>query len=203
MHVGEWLDMSAVCVSEPVPSLKGKVCLPGDKSISHRALILGAMARGTTEIRHCLMSADTLATQRVLTQLGVGVAVHQDTVLVSSRGWQVWCASESPLDFENSATGMRLMMGALAGQPFDSTLCGDVTLHRRPMRRVADPLVKMGAAIELSEAGTAPIRVRGGEWLVRHDAPLVFVKCTGEIGLAVGRSSSVWADVCETAVLGP
>lgn len=141
--------------------LQGALAMPGDKSISHRALMLAAIADGDSCIRGFLEGEDTRATARILAQLGVAI----DTPAAGERivhgvGLHGLRASTQPLDCGNSGTGMRLLAGLLAGQHFASTLIGDSSLMLRPMRRVIEPLVRMGAHID-SEHGLPPLRIDG------------------------------------------
>ena len=150
---------------EPGARIGGEIAVPGDKSISHRALLLGAVAEGTTTVRGFLESDDCRATRTALEALGARVAVAADgTLTIEGRGLEGLRAAHSPLDLGNSGTAIRLMMGLLAGQPFDSVLTGDASLRRRPMERVAEPLRAMGASIETTQ-GRAPVRIRGGRAL--------------------------------------
>lgn len=152
--------MSQLTVS-PGAALRGCVTVPGDKSISHRALLLGALAEGSSHITGFLPSGDCRATLNCLRALGVRIQTHNATTLtVHGRGPGGLEASTAPLDCVRSGTTMRLLTGVLAGQPFTSTLSGDEQLLRRPMGRVVEPLRRMGAHIE-DTAGHAPITVNG------------------------------------------
>lgn len=142
-------------------ALRGKLQPPGDKSISHRALILGALATGETEISGLLQSADVLATRDALLQLRVAINDDGPRVRVQGQGARGLAAPVEPLDLGNSGTAMRLLCGVLAAQPFDSELRGDASLSRRPMRRIIDPLRSMGADIQAAEQFTAPLAIRG------------------------------------------
>jgi len=146
----------------PASKLTGDIRVPGDKSISHRALILGAIADGTTFIEGFLFGADNLSTLVALQQLEVKIAVDpiKQTVTVDGVGLYGLRGSLRPLDMGNSGTAMRLLTGLLAGQSFDSILVGDDSLTKRPMLRVAGPLRDMGAEIILSERNTAPIKIK-------------------------------------------
>ncbi|MET0934689.1 MAG: 3-phosphoshikimate 1-carboxyvinyltransferase [Luteibacter sp.] len=142
--------------------LRGDVVVPGDKSVSHRALMFGAIAEGTSHIRGFLEGEDTRATAAILGKLGVrfetpapGERIVHGVGLHGLRG------SSEDLDCGNAGTGMRLLAGLLAGQAFDSTLVGDESLSRRPMRRVTDPLASMGASIDTDD-GKPPLRIHGG-----------------------------------------
>jgi 3-phosphoshikimate 1-carboxyvinyltransferase len=141
--------------------LRGTIRVPGDKSISHRAAIMAAVADGETRIHGFLDAADTRATLDVLRALGVVIDHEGDRVTVHGVGLHGLQAPAAPLDFGNSGTAMRLLSGLLAGQTFESVLVGDASLSRRPMARVAVPLRRMGAEVELAEGDTPPIRVRG------------------------------------------
>ena len=143
--------------------LSGSVRVPGDKSVSHRAVMLGAIAEGTTRIRGFLEGEDTRATARVFAQLGVRIeAPNAGERVVHGVGLHGLRGSDAPLDCGNAGTGMRLLTGLLAAQPFDSTLIGDESLSRRPMRRVTEPLAAMGALIDSEPGGLPPLRIRGG-----------------------------------------
>jgi 3-phosphoshikimate 1-carboxyvinyltransferase len=146
---------------EPSVSVAGELTVPGDKSISHRALMLGGIAEGETEITGFLAGEDCLATLRALQALGVRIERPEaQRVLVSGRGMEGLTAAAAPLDMGNAGTAMRLFMGLLAPQVFDSTLIGDESLMRRPMERVAVPLRLMGADITTQE-GRPPVRIHG------------------------------------------
>lgn len=139
--------------------LGGEVTIPGDKSQSHRAIMLASLAEGVTEIAGFLEAEDTLATLQVMRQLGVRIEQESSTVTVHGVGLRGLRASNQPLDLGNAGTGMRLLVGLLSWQSFASHLVGDESLTARPMRRIALPLQQMGAQIALSEAGTAPIQI--------------------------------------------
>jgi 3-phosphoshikimate 1-carboxyvinyltransferase len=146
-------------------ALHGDVIVPGDKSISHRAIMLGAIAEGETRIEGFLEGEDTRATAAIFRQLGVRIDAPSEGVrIVHGVGLHGLRGSNAPLDCGNAGTAMRLLTGLLAGQAFDSTLVGDVSLSQRPMRRVIDPLTAMGARIESSD-GRAPLHIRGGQRL--------------------------------------
>lgn len=153
--------------------LRGRVRVPGDKSISHRALIFAALAEGTSTLRNLASGADVGATARVLSALGVGVEAG-DAVTVTSTGIEGWREAGDVLDCENSGTSMRVLAGALAGRPFLSVLSGDDSLRSRPMARVVEPLRAMGATIDGRENATrAPLLIRGGALQgMRHVLPV-------------------------------
>ncbi|HUU45369.1 MAG TPA: 3-phosphoshikimate 1-carboxyvinyltransferase [Acidobacteriota bacterium] len=146
---------------EPVRKLTGHYRPPTDKSIAHRALILAALAKGRSTVAPITRSEDVAATARCLRQLGVTINESPDGWIVESPGVNGWTAPERGLDCGNSGTTMRLLAGCLVGRPFASTLIGDDSLSRRPMRRIAEPLRLMGAEIDLAKGDTAPIRITG------------------------------------------
>ena len=143
--------------------LRGEIRMPGDKSVSHRALIFGALADGTTEASGLAPGADVSSTRGVLEALGVKISGRGADATVLGRGLGGLAAHGGDLDAGNSGTTMRLMSGVLAGHDFLSRISGDASLCRRPMERVAAPLRLMGAQIELTEERTAPMTVIGGE----------------------------------------
>lgn len=143
--------------------LRGTVRVPGDKSISHRALMLGAIAGGTTRVSNWLPAGDCQATLRCLRALGVSIAQHDATTLtVHGVGRNGLEAPREVLDCQGSGTTMRLLAGILAGQPFASTLDGHAGLRRRPMRRIIEPLRRMGAEVEGRDGRFPPLQIRGG-----------------------------------------
>ena len=157
---------------EPGGVIAGELTVPGDKSISHRALMLGGIAEGETRISGFLAGEDCLATLRALEALGVRIERPQpQTVHVSGGGMEGLRAAPAPLDMGNAGTAMRLFMGLLAPQAFDSTLIGDESLMRRPMERVAVPLRLMGADIRTHE-GRPPVQIHGSPRLRAIDYPL-------------------------------
>jgi 3-phosphoshikimate 1-carboxyvinyltransferase len=147
----------------PTNRIGGRITVPGDKSISHRALMLGAVAEGSTVVRGFLASEDCLATQAALEAMGVSIERQNDGVVrIEGVGARGLCAPRSTLDLGNSGTAIRLLMGLLAGQSFDSRLTGDASLKQRPMERVAAPLRQMGARIATSDGGRPPVAISGG-----------------------------------------
>ena len=157
----------------PARALDGCLRVPGDKSMSHRAIMLGALAEGVTEVEGFLDGADCLATLAAFRAMGVDIERPDDTRLViHGVGLHGLRKPGAALDMGNSGTAMRLLTGLLAGQDFDSTLTGDESLHSRPMRRVTEPLARMGARIDTAEGGTAPLRIHGGRTLTGIDYPL-------------------------------
>lgn len=135
-------------VVHPAPTLKGEIQVPGDKSISHRAVMLSALSEGTSILRGLLMGEDVLSTIDCFRALGVPIQIEKDRVVVSGVGLHGLKAPSVLLNCGNSGTTLRLMMGILAAQPFETRLTGDSSLNRRPMERVAKPLREMGAQIE-------------------------------------------------------
>ncbi|MBK8069699.1 MAG: 3-phosphoshikimate 1-carboxyvinyltransferase [Rhodanobacteraceae bacterium] len=151
---------------QPADRVHGRITVPGDKSISHRAVMFGALARGTTRVSGFLPGADTLATAQILRDLGVAIERTGETdLLIEGVGLHGLRGAAHPLDCGNAGTAMRLLAGLLAGQRFASTLVGDESLSRRPMRRVMDPLRSMGARIASTEAGTAPLLIEPSDGL--------------------------------------
>jgi len=147
-------------VAKPGGKLSGKVRVPGDKSISHRAVMFGAVADGVTEITGFLDGEDCLCTANAFAAMGVCIERLAATHLrVHGVGLQGLKAPSAPLDLGNSGTSMRLMSGLLCGQAFSTTLKGDVSLSKRPMRRIVEPLRQMGARIVTTQAGTAPLYI--------------------------------------------
>jgi 3-phosphoshikimate 1-carboxyvinyltransferase len=146
----------------PGGSIDGVVELPGDKSISHRYAIIAALAEGKSEIANYASAADCRSTLECLRRLGVEIEVSDRLVRVAGVGLGGLKEPRRPLDAENSGSTMRMLAGVLAGQPFTSTLTGDDSLRKRPMRRVIEPLRQMGAEIESREGDRAPIEIRGG-----------------------------------------
>jgi 3-phosphoshikimate 1-carboxyvinyltransferase len=142
--------------------VRGTIRVPGDKSISHRALMIAAMAEGESTIRDILVSGDIAATASVLREMGVELAPLSPHVTVRGRGLGGLRAPGVRLDCGNSGTTARLTAGIIAGHPFSATLIGDESLRRRPMRRVAQPLEAMGAGIEFEDEDGLPMTVRGG-----------------------------------------
>jgi 3-phosphoshikimate 1-carboxyvinyltransferase len=173
-------------IVEPAPGIAGRLRVPGDKSISHRALMLGAIASGTTRVTGFLEGEDCLATLRVVTSLGARVErPAAGEVRVEGVGLRGLCAPATVLDMGNAGTAMRLFMGLLAGQSFDSELIGDASLMRRPMERVAQPLRDMGARIETGD-GRPPVRVHGGSRLhgIRYAMPVASAQVKSALLLA-------------------
>ncbi|PKM12288.1 MAG: 3-phosphoshikimate 1-carboxyvinyltransferase [Gammaproteobacteria bacterium HGW-Gammaproteobacteria-3] len=142
--------------------LRGEARVPGDKSISHRSIMLGSLAQGVTHVSGFLEAEDALSTLQAFRDMGVDIeGPVQGKLTIHGVGKQGLKAPEKPLYLGNSGTSMRLLSGLLAGQAFDSVLTGDKSLSGRPMKRVTEPLAKMGALIETTEQGTAPLHIKG------------------------------------------
>ncbi|NNC23347.1 3-phosphoshikimate 1-carboxyvinyltransferase [Salinisphaera sp. USBA-960] len=153
---------------EPGGRLTGQIRVPGDKSISHRALLLGAIAEGRTTVAGFLESEDCLATLAAVRALGARVEREGECWQIEGTGASSLTAPDASLDLGNSGTSMRLLVGVLAGQSFASHVTGDASLYRRPMDRVIEPLTQMGAAIQ-SDEGCAPLTVHGQRPLTAID----------------------------------
>ncbi len=146
-------------------TLCGELTPPGDKSISHRAVILASLAAGQSRIEGLLDSEDVRATASACRQLGTKVYADGEAVLVDGVGEAGLSAPVAPLDMGNSGTAMRLLAGVLAAQPFSSELIGDCSLSARPMRRIVHPLAQMGAKIQTTDSGTPPLSITGNPHL--------------------------------------
>ena len=182
-----------------ITGLKGTVSVPGDKSISHRCIMFGSIAEGTTEIHNFLPGADCLATIRCFRALGIDIRQEGSTVTVHGKGLHGLSAPSHILDVGNSGTTTRLLSGILAGQPFESRLSGDESLNSRPMKRIIDPLTQMGADItSVLGNGCAPLcitpsRLHG----IHYDSPVASAQVKSCILLA-----GLYADG-ETSVTEP
>lgn len=155
--------------------VSGDIRVPGDKSISHRSIMLGALANGVTEVEGFLEGEDSLATLQAFRDMGVVIeGPNQGRVRISGVGLHGLKPPRGPLYVGNSGTAMRLFTGLLAGQSFDSELTGDASLTGRPMNRVAEPLRTMGAVIETAEGGRPPLIIRGSQKLkgIHYDMPM-------------------------------
>ncbi len=165
-------------IIEPARSLQGEILIPGDKSVSHRAFLLAALAHGPSRVLRCLASDDVGRSRRAVEALGVPVRKDGEAWIVEGKGIEAFRAPGEALDMGNSGTTTRLLLGILAGCPLEVTLIGDTSLSRRPMRRVTEPLQKMGAKIEIAsdpsgprndDADHLPLTIRGGRLKgIRH-----------------------------------
>ena len=159
---------------EPSNSIIGKVNIPGDKSISHRAIILAAIADGESRIKNFLQGEDTLATIRVFQKMGVNIKNDGDIIIVKGVGLHGLHVENPTLDFGNSGTSVRLLSGLLSAQNFSSQLIGDESLMKRPMSRIINPLQKMNAKINCTDLGTLPIKIEGGQKIegIEYELPI-------------------------------
>ena len=162
-----------IFLAEPGGKVTGKIRVPGDKSISHRSIMLGSLAEGTTEVEGFLEGEDALATLQAFRDMGVVIeGPHHGRVTIHGVGLHGLKAPPGPIYLGNSGTSMRLLSGLLAAQSFDTTLTGDASLTKRPMNRVANPLREMGAVIETAAEGRPPMTIRGGHALKGMDYTL-------------------------------
>lgn len=188
-------------IVEPVSAVSGALRVPGDKSVSHRSLMLGSIAEGVTEVRGFLESEDCLATMKAMRALGVRIEqIGPQAVRIHGVGLQGLRAAGHALDMGNSGTAMRLMTGLLSGQSFDSELVGDASLMKRPMERVAKPLRDMGARIDTLD-GKPPVKIRGGAALkgIRYDLPVASAQVKSAVLLA-GLYANTPTTVIEPAI---
>jgi len=173
---------------QPGGRLTGAVQVPGDKSISHRAVMLGALADGVTEIRDCLLGEDVRSTMGAFRAMGVEIEELEEgrLIRVHGRGVNGLKAPTHDLDMGNSGTSIRLLSGILAGHGIAATLSGDASLQRRPMRRVTDPLGQMGAVIHTGDKGTPPLRIEPGHPLhgIRFEMPVASAQVKSAVLLA-------------------
>ena len=167
--------------------LRGDARVPGDKSISHRAIMLAALAEGTSHVTGFLEGEDTRATARAFTQMGARIeAPRPSERVVHGVGLHGLHESGAAVDCGNAGTGMRLLTGLLAGQQFDTILVGDESLSQRPMRRVIDPLTRMGAKIDANEGGLPPLRICGKRALcgIDYELPVASAQVKSAVLLA-------------------
>ena len=185
----------------PAPEVSGRIRVPGDKSVSHRAIMLGAIAEGRTEVEGFLAGEDCLATLAAVQAMGVRVERRAvSSVAIEGVGLRGLAEPAKALDMGNSGTAMRLLAGILCGQSFDSVLVGDDSLSRRPMERVAAPLREMGARIASSD-GRPPLRIHGGSKLrgISYQMPVASAQVKSAILLA-GLYAEGETSVVEPAV---
>ncbi|UUC51967.1 bifunctional prephenate dehydrogenase/3-phosphoshikimate 1-carboxyvinyltransferase [Pseudomonas citronellolis] len=186
-----------IYLAQPGGRLSGRVRVPGDKSISHRSIMLGSLAEGTTEVEGFLEGEDALATIQAFRDMGVVIeGPHHGRVTVHGVGLHGLKPAPGPIYLGNSGTSMRLLSGLLAAQPFDSTLTGDASLTKRPMNRVAKPLREMGAVIETAAEGRPPLTIKGGQKLtgMHYDMPMASAQvksCLLLAGLYAAGETSV------------
>lgn len=149
-------------IFQPVKQMRGEVTIPGDKSISHRAVMFGSLAEGTTEVTNFLQGADCLSTIDAFRKMGIEIENMPEKILVHGRGLHGLTAPSTVLDMGNSGTTTRLISGILAGQTFESTLTGDASIQKRPMRRIMEPLSMMGAkVVSVNGNDCAPLHITG------------------------------------------
>ncbi|KAA1192437.1 3-phosphoshikimate 1-carboxyvinyltransferase [Pseudohalioglobus sediminis] len=187
-------------ILQPGGSLSGEARVPGDKSMSHRSIMLGALARGTTRVSGFLEGEDALATLNAFSAMGVSIERPEDGhVLVHGVGLHGLKAPSDPLDLGNAGTGMRLLAGLMAGQAFDTELTGDASLCSRPMGRIMDPLALMGARISAQPGGRPPLNIQGGTALrgIHYDLPMASAQVKSCVLLA-----GLYAEGC-TSVTEP
>lgn len=182
-----------------VKTLKGEITVPGDKSISHRAVMFGSLAKGLTEITNFLQGADCLSTISCFRKLGIEIENGTDRILVHGRGLHGLTAPDCVLDAGNSGTTTRLISGILAPQSFTTTLTGDASIQKRPMKRIMEPLSMMGANIKsLKGNGCAPLEIQG--------SPLKGIHYTSKVASAQVKSAILLAGLYasgETSVTEP
>lgn len=183
-------------ISHKVTSLKGEVTIPGDKSISHRAVMFGSLAEGTTEVTNFLQGADCLSTISCFRKLGIKIENTPDRILIHGKGLHGLSEPADTLDTGNSGTTTRLISGILAGQPFTTVLNGDASIQTRPMKRIITPLSMMGADItSLKGNGCAPLRICGSQLHgISYQSPVASAQvksCVLLAGLYADASTSV------------
>ncbi|MGQ7276791.1 3-phosphoshikimate 1-carboxyvinyltransferase [Brevibacillus thermoruber] len=171
---------------QPAKRIEGTVRVPGDKSISHRAVMFGALAEGTTTIEGFLPGADCLSTIDCFRRMGVDIEQEGDRVTVHGKGWYGLQEPSQHLDVGNSGTTIRLMAGILATQPFHAVMEGDESIAKRPMRRVIGPLRQMGAKIDGRKDGEyTPLSIRGGDLQgISYQSPVASAQVKSAILLA-------------------
>ncbi len=165
--------------------LKGSIRIPGDKSISHRAVMFGSLAKGDTNITGFLTGDDCMSTISCFRKLGIDIEVVGDRVTVHGKGIKGLSAPSEALDVGNSGTTIRLISGILAAQPFDCVLNGDASIRKRPMKRIIDPLSQMGADIESTNCGYAPLTIHGKKLkAIEYTMPVASAQVKSSILLA-------------------
>lgn len=179
-----------------ITGLKGTLTVPGDKSISHRAIMFGSLAEGTTTIHGFLKGADCLSTIDCFRKMGISIEEKEDTIYVHGKGLHGLHKPEKTLDVGNSGTTTRLISGILAGQNFDTVLSGDASLNSRPMGRIMKPLSMMGADItSIHDTGCAPLSIKGRSLnAIHYDSPVASAQvksCVLLAGLYANGKTSV------------
>ncbi len=171
----------------PNGKLTGNLRVPGDKSMSHRSIMLGSLAKGITQVSGFLNGEDCIATMNAFRSMGVEIEEESPTDLViHGVGMDGLTAPKSDIDMGNSGTAMRLMTGLLSAQRFDSTLIGDKSLSSRPMNRITKPLALMGAVVDTEKGGRPPLRIKGGSALkgIHYDMPIASAQVKSAVLLA-------------------
>ncbi len=178
-------------ISSKVSKISGELVIPGDKSISHRSLMLSALSSGENRISGLLESEDVLNTKKSLQKMGVTIFKEGNDYIVLGQGLNSLKPSTEPLDFGNSGTGCRLMMGLVATYPFPTIFTGDESLSSRPMMRVITPLAKMGADIAYAQGGCLPLTIQGTPLLapIEYEVPVPSAQVKSAIILAALRVS--------------
>ncbi len=180
-------NTSTLFTVTPGGALKGRIRVPGDKSISHRSIMLGSLAEGITEVEGFLEGEDSLATLEAFRAMGVSIErPGPGRVIIHGVGLKGLRDPTMPVNLGNSGTSMRLLAGLMAGQTFDVEMVGDESLSRRPMRRVTSPLAQMGATISTSPEGFPPLRIKGGCRLkgIHYDMPVASAQVKSALLLA-------------------
>ncbi len=184
-------------VSHACDALTGTIDIPGDKSVSHRALILGGMAIGRTYVTGLLKGEDVLSTLQAMRDLGVDITEEADgRICIDGVGNAGFISPAKPLDLGNAGTGVRLLMGAVAGQPITAQFTGDPSLSSRPMRRITDPLEKMGAQVEYepknADKGFLPVAITGADPVlaIDYDTPVASAQIKSALMLAAINARS-------------
>lgn len=167
-------------------TLRGEITVPGDKSISHRSIMFGSLAKGTTEVTNFLQGADCLSTINCFRQMGISIENSSGTIHIYGKGLDGLQAPVNVLDAGNSGTTTRLLAGILAAQPFESTLTGDASIQTRPMKRIVEPLSQMGASIaSMNQNGCAPLHITGKELhAIHYNSPVASAQVKSAILLA-------------------
>lgn len=179
--------MSTVDLPNSNSGLHGSLTVPGDKSISHRSIMLGAISHGTTTVDHFLLSDDCLHTIGAFRELGVKIDVDGDHVSIEGKGgFRNFDKPKKPLDMGNSGTSTRLLLGLLANQPFDIAMFGDASLSKRPIKRVSDPLTQMGAKVAATNGNFLPLTLHPNDGLNGIDYKL-------PVASAQVKSALIWA----------
>ena len=189
-------------ITKPHGTLSGSIRVTGDKSMSHRSIMLGALANGTTKVSGFLNGEDCLATIKAFREMGVEIeGPEKGNVTIHGVGMQGLKAPINDLDMGNSGTAMRLLTGIMVGQDFDSSLTGDASLSTRPMRRITRPLEQMGGSITAEEGGTPPLFIKGDNQLVgiHYDMPVASAQVKSAVLLA-GLYAEGETSVTEPAV---